>query len=624
MTEALAYDVFIDLSQAGQDAAAIDAYLCDLRQEIGCDPPAARVGLVMPPAFPLEAPAGYRLHREITAADALWLALEAAMRRKRHLLVLLAPLVPSSATLATVLKALEADPLFGTAQPRFADATTDVILSLPDAGLADSREPSTNRTALAMLPQRLVTADLPASCLLVRREAMEAMMPPFGMNSAAGALAFAICQARRCGFRNVVANHAVVASTLDHAKIYPPLSPQDAAHLAATYPDAFRAAQHVALLPQRRLEALLSAAHPGAGQPRTLLLDCRGLGPLFNGTSVCMLGLLSGLASLQTGWRITVLSQPEAAAFHDLPGQFPNFEHCHGEAEGRYTAALMPNQPWDFATVSLLHRHALVVGFTILDTISWDILYPMQDHVAATWRFIARHADALAFISGFSMDRFRERFAPAPDVVQRVAYLSMRRDEQCLSECEGLLEGNHVLLFGNGYDHKALDLTLRILIDAFPLQRFVVLGGTSEPTSLIRAIPSGQAEGQEVHRLLATARAIVYPSFYEGFGLPVVEGLAYGRAVLVRRSSIWGEIAGHSRLPGRLLEFEDAISLTDRLGRVLDGLPVAELPTGTALPAGATGDGWREYAAKLIDMLELGVRQSSADRWLHRHEALRI
>lgn len=624
MTDALAYDVFIDLSQAGQNAAAIEAYLRDLRQEIGCEPAVARVGLVLPPALSLAAPVGYRLHRELTGAEALWLALETAARRKRHLLVLLAPLVPSSATLATALKALEADPLFGTAQPRFADATTDAILSLPDAGLAEYREPSTSRTALAMLPPRLVTADLPASCLLVRREAMEAMTPPIAMSSAAGALAFAICQARRCGFRNVVANHAVVASTLDHAQIYPALPRQDAAQLAATYPDATRAAQHVALLPQRRLESLLSAAYPGAGELRTLLLDCRGLGPLFNGTSVCMLGLMSGLASLQTDWRITVLSQPEAAAFHDLAGQFPDFEHCQGEVEGRYTAALMPNQPWDFATVSLLHRHAMVVGFTILDTISWDILYPMQDHVATTWRFIARHADALAFISGFSMDRFRERFAPSPDVVQRVAYLSMRQDEQCLPDCAALPEGDHVLLFGNGYDHKALELTLRILIDAFPLQRFVVLGGTSQPTPLIHAIPSGQAEGQEVHRLLATARAIVYPSFYEGFGLPVVEGLAYGRPVLVRRSPIWAEIASHSRLPGRLLEFEDATSLADKLGQVLDGLPVAELPTGTALPEGATGGGWHDYAAELIDMLELSVRQSSADRWLHRHEALRI
>ena len=121
----------------------------------------------------------------------------------------------------------------------------------------------------------------------------------------------------------------------------------------------------------------------------------------------------------------------------------------------------------------------------------------------------------------------------------------------------GVALAGHVLLFGNSYDHKGIAPTLRLLAEAFPMQDFAVLGGQvsgqGPAVPGVHVIPSGEMAEDEVHRLVATARAVVYPSFYEGFGLPVVESLAYGRPVLVRQSPLWAEVAAHSRLPGRLI-----------------------------------------------------------------------
>jgi glycosyltransferase involved in cell wall biosynthesis len=125
-------------------------------------------------------------------------------------------------------------------------------------------------------------------------------------------------------------------------------------------------------------------------------------------------------------------------------------------------------------------------------------------------------------------------------------------------------------------------------------------------------------------RLIAGAGVIVFPSFYEGFGLPVVEGLALGRTVLVRRSALWAEIAAYSRLPGKLCEFDDPASLVDGVGRALAGLPLTALPSGIALAAGVAPAGWKDCAQRIIDLVSSRLKRPSLNHWLAREHALRL
>lgn len=58
----------------------------------------------------------------------------------------------------------------------------------------------------------------------------------------------------------------------------------------------------------------------------------------------------------------------------------------------------------------------------------------------------------------------------------------------------------------------------------------------------------------------------VYPSFYEGWGLPIAESLAYGKACLASSTSSMGEIA-----PG-LVELIDPLDTLGWIGKVRDYL----------------------------------------------------
>lgn len=623
------YDLLVDMSACAIDQAKLDRHVAKLLKYCGFADVVDRLSVVLPPSLELQPrPEWPGVLRSGADGAALFdLAVEEATVRRRALLVVIGPLLPSNEVLLHLWRAVHSDPLLGVAQPRFADARTDGICPFPYQGDALSNG-FTSKRALSVLPDIAITAELLSSCLLLRREVVAALGPSTPFRSLPGALALGLCRARRKGYRNAVSNRAVVVLPADLTEeiqllAYPKLEPADMTTLLDMYPDHARARAENERRADRRLEQLLAAAHPPARQPRRLLLDFRGMSAIHNGTSQVMLGLLDGLSSVKPpSWEVIVQSQPEAAKFHGLTARYPNLGHEHGDISGAYAAALMPNQPWALETVAQLHRHALVNIFNILDTIAWDVLYAVDLHVEGAWRFIAAHADGLAYISSFSRQRFQPRFPVKPSVQERVIHLSLDGNDHMDPAVRAHAPLDHVLLFGNGYDHKDLVPTLQVLSDAFPLQKFMVLGAASCALPRVEYVPSGQVSGDEVHRLIATAKAVVFPSHYEGFGLPVVESLAYGRPVLVRKSALWDEIAAHSCLPGRMIEFDDTVSLVEGLGRVLAGLPVTGLSCATALADGARPPSWHSYALHLLDFVEECLRRADIARWAEREHTL--
>ncbi|KKR29870.1 MAG: Glycosyltransferase, partial [Candidatus Gottesmanbacteria bacterium GW2011_GWC2_39_8] len=97
----------------------------------------------------------------------------------------------------------------------------------------------------------------------------------------------------------------------------------------------------------------------------------------------------------------------------------------------------------------------------------------------------------------------------------------------------------------------------------------------------------GYISDQELARLYKNASVFVYPSFYEGFGFPILEAFGYGVPVVTSKTSSCGEIAGDSALlvnPERYQEIVEAILkiISDsslRQGLIIKGFERAELFT---------------------------------------------
>ncbi|HCD6531725.1 TPA: glycosyltransferase family 4 protein, partial [Klebsiella pneumoniae] len=74
---------------------------------------------------------------------------------------------------------------------------------------------------------------------------------------------------------------------------------------------------------------------------------------------------------------------------------------------------------------------------------------------------------------------------------------------------------------------------------------------------------TGYLKDDELPLLYRGAAALVFVSFYEGFGLPVIEAMASGIPVVTSRTTSLGEVAGDAALlvdPENINEIADAIN----------------------------------------------------------------
>jgi len=77
---------------------------------------------------------------------------------------------------------------------------------------------------------------------------------------------------------------------------------------------------------------------------------------------------------------------------------------------------------------------------------------------------------------------------------------------------------------------------------------------------------SGQLEERLLSRLYRSALLTVYPSLYEGFGLPILEAMASGVPVITSNRSSMAEVAGDAAL---LIDPEDAGEIAAAMGQLL-------------------------------------------------------
>jgi len=536
------------------------------------------------------------------------------------LVVLLAPLLPDPAALQGLLPAFDEDPLIGFVQPRFGVSRADGVWQLP---AEDGSAEQLSRASLPLLPGHYLMTEKLASCIVFRREVAAVLAAAPGQPAdLRSAVLFELVHARRRGFRNLIVNRIVLPGTERAEQAYPQLDPASRRQLQALLPDTAKAERWFDRAPERRWEPLVSQARrarPGDRLP--ILMDCRGAPAFHNGTSEAMFSLLEALGPLISGWELEVLMNPEAARYHDVERRFPWARFLTQLPARSYAAAVCLNQPWHLSTVADLHQRAAVIAFNMLDTIAWDIVFPCDEEVGRAWQFIADHADGLTYISRFSRDRFRFRFPVSDRVLESVELLSLDPvDYTQGSEAAG--RGDYVLVFGNSYEHKAVGPTVDLLARAFPFLPIRALGVEKPTAPNVISLESGHLPESEIDAMIGGARLLVFPSYYEGFGFPVVRGLAYGQTVVVRRSPLWRELAGMTRAPGRLVEYELPHELVRCVGRALSGERVDVLPLGEDLPEGASPPSWADCARSMMSFVERMLRRVDFQAWQRRDRAL--
>ncbi len=597
------HDLFVDLSTALATADGVDRYLTVLLSRL----PLAR-GQRLTAAIVGHAVVTRDGKRFMVPGDVAPLthALDLAHVDGRGLFLIAGAWTPPAGVLRALADLASLDPNIGTIQPRFLVGQAGDILALPDPD--DSATPTVSRSLAALLPDHYVTPELDSACMYITPRAVPActVVSP---ERAVGSRVELLIALRRRGFRNMVSNRNLVAFPLDPVLAYPVAAGRgDEPHEI----DAAQGRTWLARAPALKFERLLAGGV--SGDRKRMLLDCRGMSAAHNGTAHAILGYLNGIAQLRNDrWHITVCVGRQAADFHRLSARFPAFAYEYDRIQSPHLVAIHLSQPWWIAMLVELHGAAPLIAFNILDTIAWDAIYPAHDALDDVTRLAAAYADGLAYLSEHSRQRFRFRFAPHARMRETVTYLSTSPND-----VGGYQQGvaRHevgILVVGNPLDHKDVERTTSKLADAFPFTQIVAFGsGHADPRPNVRSIASGFVDDANVQDLFERASVVVYPSFSEGFGLPVVQSLTRGKPVVARDLPLWGEIRRLTDTDGRLRVFRTDAELVDAVAHALDSGP------GTPSARRGRTISWVDCGQTLLDFAEELERGFSFDDWQAR------
>jgi glycosyltransferase involved in cell wall biosynthesis len=621
-------DLLVDLSQVALESSSTRDVIAGLVRPDALAAITGRACCVLAPGMTIsDVPQipNWQFARADAALAVSSCALESAARLRRPLAVILAPILAGNEPISVLVEALHADPMFSFAVPRVQDG--EGRLAKLNACLGDLEMECLPRTLLSSLPERYIVPEVVGSCFVLRWEVVAnfgALDPRF--ENTIGAWLHYLCRARRAGFRGVIVNGAVVDSIVGRDSVTLCPSGTDYWNIHRQFFDVGVARQEFCDLPIHEYESLMARAlSTDESRRKTLLVDARGLPPFYNGTADCILGLLNGLAACTDDWNVSVLVKSDANAFHQIPAQYPQWTTFETVPKHRFSLALRLSQPWDMETVIELHSLALFNFYLMLDTISWDILYngPLTEVLETTWGFVAEHADGILYISDYTRQRFAMRFLPSSLVRQYVSYLSFHPDDYLEPGAASLIDRNYVLIIGNHLDHKWITPTVELLATAFPFHTFRALGCRDLSLPNVECIRSGDLSDIEASRLYAEAKIVVFPSFYEGFGFPVIAGLSYGKAVVARGSSLLEELARHCRATGSLHAFSDTMELLEIVAHLLRGDQVASMPLAGALEEGQEPLRWGDIAKNIVNFMEVSLQTPIQSQWLQRMHHIR-
>lgn len=561
-------------------------------------------------------------------------AVAEAVDRGMDLLLLNSDTVVSPGAFSEMVRVSRIDPMIGFVNPRSNNATLATLPYQEQFRQATPAEAEAGwRELVGRLPQLSYVPTAVGFCLLIRW----GILAEFGGFDEIYGRGYneendLIMRAGRRGYRAVLANHAFVwhegGSSFGRSAETVALEARNRATLLARYPEYVRLTEEYFHSPEQRAEMLLGALLPGPDGRIDVALDFSTFTCAHNGTSIAGEQLLAAAAELWGDrFRLFVLASEQVYNFHDYGRYGAPRRDPHGPEV--FAAVFRVGQPFDWNTLERLIQKSATIGVFMLDTISMDCAELTSLTLSRYWSFVLEHVDLLAVTSELTGAQIERRLPIGPDVLRVRSLHSLDLADYRLPT-EGAAAPappGYVFVVGNHFWHKEVAAAVNSLAEADPQRTVVVLvgpkmsrppvdGGRYAPAGLkdlpnVLQLRAGELSHEEIGAVYRDASAIVFPSHYEGFGIPLLNALAAKKPVLIRPLPVFAEMVQRMGEDPNIHVFET----TGELVRMLDR-PLAWQEHGAVV--GCPGDARRaaQDVGEALDRMIAGARYERITRRL--------
>jgi glycosyltransferase involved in cell wall biosynthesis len=208
---------------------------------------------------------------------------------------------------------------------------------------------------------------------------------------------------------------------------------------------------------------------------------------------------------------------------------------------------------------------------TLLDVQHLDLpaLFPRGERLFRRLAYdrAARKADRVVVISEWTRERVVEQLGLDPG---RVHAIHLAVDHERFSPDPTVTREPFLLYPARPWPHKnhaRLFEAFAVLRGARPELRLVLTGVGHDAAGLPAGVEARGVPTDELVTLYRRAAAVVFPSLYEGFGLPPLEALACGCPVAASRAGSLPEVLGDAAV---LFDPEDPAAIAAGVAQALD------------------------------------------------------
>jgi hypothetical protein len=613
-------DIFVLVAHLELPAAELAALTRRMVGELKWPAVSTRIHLVVSDDSPFDVGDGEPITviRSSLAASAFrerCLVLEAS---PHDVLIAFGLYLPTTNTIAQLRVAARNEELISAVAPRVTIGSNGELMAL-GPGSASRASGRIDPRYVSRLSPAYYLPEILCPCMLVPARMVGNVDVPDGFDHFPDLILALLRAGRRRGLLVRVDNRLTVSAD---AEFETESLQQETEKLVQLFDDYEMVERRLAAQPAYADERRFQLLRPSRAAADSLLLDCTNIPPSFSGSAEHTLGVLKGAMQIdRSAWDLTVMVTDETCRFFSLAERFPGIRFVSKADDSYYDCAIRLSQPWWISNLDDLNGRARSIAVTIHDTIGPDVIYAVPEEAEEAFQFAAEHADGLIYVSEFSRDQFRRRFARRPGLIEGVIYSSLDPAEYVTDRSAS--GGEWILIFGNPYDHKDLERTTKIVSAAFPSEKIKVVGKHQLGGLNVEAFGSGALEQELVDRLFRQAKCVVFPSLYEGFGLPLVQGLAYGKAVVARRSRLSRDVVRRFPKIGSLVEFENSLDLVPAIGKVLHGKDEHQASGVTDASVGTASHGWKGCAEQFFAFADDMRKSENVEVWRARERALR-
>lgn len=301
-------------------------------------------------------------------------------------------------------------------------------------------------------------------------------------------------------------------------------------------------------------------------------IDFSEVAPIYNGTSEYATNILPEVLRILNERNLSyqIIANKSIVSKFNLEKYNNSIVDINKSNQSFYRLLFIPQQIFSVATMQRINRICFQFTYTMLDVIALRCRYlsdPRGLDIAATVSYkYAKNVFALSKASSKDIELYFEERAISRKVIPVLLTKEINFDVKDL----GFQEKDYILIMGNAYKHKAIEKTLNAIFDT--KYNFIILGDQASSDRFrkrFKFYPSGIISDGMMNQIYLNANAILYPSLYEGFGLPVVAALQLGKKVIAYNSDVNRELKEKFDKKNQMILFEEFKNIPEILDKTI-------------------------------------------------------